>query len=245
MMLKPILTGIDHLILAGDVWQECKVEPDRDEARQKYEELLEMISGMGIAVEILRGNHDPGEGAGVSWLAEKSILVTHGDAVYDDATPWSRGFPKRRKEVDEIIARYAPSAHLPEACCERAREIARALRVFPLPKLPPPLSYFATAFWPPSRTFEMVRVWREMGDEGHRFLRKTGSGARVLVCGHFHRAGIWEKEGSLVLNTGSFMKGSKAWTVDLNGDRLTARSLVVRDDQYHLGEVQGRWLLGN
>lgn len=243
-MLEPLLEEIDHLLLAGDVWQQCKVGPGRDEALRKYERLLTLVQGKGLTIEVLRGNHDPGEGPGVAWLADRAILVTHGDAVYADATPWSREFPRCRPEVDEIIARYAPLDHLPEACADRAREIALVLKVHPLPKLPPPLNYFATALWPPGRAFQMLRVWRELGDEAHRFLGRVGGGAPVLVCGHFHRPGIWEREGRLVLNTGAFMRGCQAWAVDCNEEGVTARLLELRNSRFEPGEVMGRWMIG-
>ena len=243
-MLAPVLEEVDHLVLAGDVWQECQSGSTGEVARQKYEALLRMIRERGLSVEVLRGNHDPGESKGVAWLANGAVLATHGDAVYDDATPWSRGFPAHRREVDAIVARYAPRDRSAEACAERAREIALALKTYALPRLPPPLNFFATALWPPGRAFEIVRVWRKMGEEGLRFLKRAGDGAGVLVCGHFHRAGIWQKEGALMINTGSFMKGSRAWAVDVKGDRLTARVLELRDDRYFPGEVKGRWLLG-
>lgn len=243
-MLEPVLEGIDHLVLAGDVWQQCQVGPCREGARQKYEELLGMVREMGGTFEVLRGNHDPEEGAGVVWLADRAILVTHGDAIYSDASPWSRELPKCRTEIEEVIARYAPFEHLPEACADRAREIALVLKFHPLPKLPPPLNYFATALWPPGRSFQMLRVWRKMGEEAHRFLRRSGSGASVLVCGHFHRAGIWENNGRLVLNTGAFMRGCQAQAVDWDGKELTARELRLRNDRFELGEVKGRWLVG-
>lgn len=242
-MLEPLLEGIDHLVLAGDVWQQCLAGARREEALRKYEILRNLIREKGVAVEVLRGNHDPDQASGVAWLAERAILVTHGDAIYPDASPWSREFPRCRAEVEEIMARYAPFEHLPEACADRAREIALVLKFYPLPKLPPPLNYFATALWPPGRSFEMLRVWREMGDEAHRFLRRAGRGASVLVCGHFHRAGIWEKEGRLVLNTGAFMRGCQAWAVDWDEEGLTARELRLRNDRFEPGEVKGRWLI--
>jgi len=179
----------------------------------------------------------------VTWLADKSVLVTHGDAIYDDATPWSREIGRYRKEVDEIVKRYESESHLAAACADRAKEIALTLKVVPLPKLPPPFNFFATALWPPSRTFEMLRVWRGMGKEGLRFLAKSGEGAGVLVCGHFHQAGIWEKGGRLMINTGSFMKGSRPWAVDLKDGKLSARELNLAGSRYTLGEVKGRWLV--
>jgi len=242
-MLMPLFEEVDHLVLAGDVWQQRKLGPGREEARQMYEALLRLAEERWVTVEVLRGNHDPEGGGGVAWLADKAVLVTHGDAVYDDATPWSREIGRYREEVHAIIQKYDSQSHLAVACADRAKEIALTIKVVPLPKLPPPLNFFATALWPPSRTFEMIRVWRGMGKRGLRFLEESGEGAKVLVCGHFHQAGIWEKEGSLMINTGSFMKGSRPWAVDLNENKLTARELKLIDGFYTLGEVKGRWLL--
>lgn len=242
-MLEPVLEGIDRLILAGDVWQQRKLGANREWGRKKYERLLTRAVELGIEVEVLRGNHDPEGGKGVTWLQEKGVLVTHGDAIYDDATPWSREIGRYRKEVNEIIARYESRSHLAAACSDRAKEIALTLKVIPLPKLPPPFNFFATALWPPSRTFEMLRVWRGMGKQGLKFLRHSGEGAKVLVCGHFHQAGIWEDEGLLMINTGSFMKGSRAWAVDLKDGKLTARELELKGDQFFPGAIKGRWLL--
>lgn len=242
-MLLPVLKEVDHLVLAGDVWQQRKVGPGREEARRKYEVLLRLAEERGIEVEVLRGNHDPKSGKGVTWLAEKEVLVTHGDAIYDDATPWSREIGRYREEVNAIIEKYASRSHLAADCADRAKEIAVTLKVVPLPKLPPPFNFFATALWPPSRTIEMIRVWCGMGQEGLRFLEKSGEGARVLVCGHFHRAGIWEKGGRLMINTGSFMRGSRPWAVDLKDGKMTARELRLNEGAFGLGEVKGRWIL--
>jgi len=242
-MLEPVLEEVDHLVLAGDIWQQRKLGAGREEARRKYEELLTIAGDRGIAVEVLRGNHDPEGGEGVAWLADKAVLVTHGDALYEEATPWSREIGKYRKEVNAIVAKYESRNHLAEACSDRAKEIAMTLAVRPLPRLPPPFDFFATALWPPSRAFEVIRVWCGMGAEGLRFLEKSGEGARVLVCGHFHQAGIWEEKGRLMINTGSFMKGSCPWAVDLKDDRMTARELKIGGGNFVLGEVKGRWSL--
>ena len=242
-MLEPLLEGVDHLILAGDIWQERKVGAGRAQARVLFDEFLAMITEVGTQLELLRGNHDPDTGEGVAWMADGKVLVNHGDAIYDDATPWSREIGKYRDEVEAIVATYAAKRHLAAACADRAREIAMAIKVVPLPKLPPPFNFFATALWPPSRPFEMIRVWRGMGDQGLKFLDQSGEGARVLVCGHFHQAGIWERDGSLMINTGSFMKGSRPWCVDLCEGSLTARQVDLIEGVFVPGEIKGAWLL--
>ncbi|MDG2399994.1 MAG: metallophosphoesterase family protein [Akkermansiaceae bacterium] len=242
-MLDPVLDGVDHLILAGDVWQQQKVGVGFANAESLFEELLSVAKKRGILVEILRGNHDPDSGKGVVWLADRAVLVTHGDAIYDDATPWSREIGKYREEINLIIQKYAPQSHCAEACAERAREIALTLKAISLPNLPSPFDFLVTALWPLSRSFEMLRVWRGMGSQGLRFLNHSGKGACVLICGHFHQSGIWEKEGKVMINTGAFMQGSKPWAVDVNEEKLTARELVFGDGSFHLGEVKGRWIL--
>ena len=151
-----------------------KIGLAREEARQLFEELLELARMRGVTVDLLRGNHDPEGGAGVIWLADREVLVTHGDAIYDDATPWSREIGHYRAEVNAIIEKYKPQNHLAAACADRAKEIALVLKVIPLPKLPPPFNFFATALWPPSRTLEMLRVWRGMGEAGGEFFGAFG-----------------------------------------------------------------------
>ncbi|MFT6240135.1 MAG: putative phosphodiesterase [Akkermansiaceae bacterium] len=242
-MLLPVLEEVDHLVLAGDVWQQRKVGTGWEEARRKYEALLTLAEERGIEVEVLRGNHDPEGGKGVTWLEGKAVLVTHGDAIYEDASPWSREIGRYRAEVNAIIEKYEGKSHLAAACADRAKEIAVTLKVIPLPKLPPPFNFFATALWPPNRMCEMIRVWGGMGKEGLRFLEESGEGARVLVCGHFHRAGIWERKGRVMMNTGSFMRGSRPWAVDLKEGKMTARALRLEGGLFLLDEVKGRWIL--
>ena len=242
-MLDPVLDGVDHLILAGDVWQQQKVGVGFGDARSLFQELLWLAKKRGVLVETLRGNHDPDSGKGVAWLADGAVLVTHGDAIYDDATPWSREIGRYREEINVLIQKYAPQSHSAEACSERAREIALTLKAISLPKLPSPFDFLVTALWPLNRSFEMLRVWQGMGEQGLRFLNHSGKGACVLICGHFHRPGIWQKEGKVMINTGAFMQGSKPWAVDVNDGKLTARELVLCGDKFGLGGVKGRWIL--
>ena len=240
-MLEPLLEGVDHLILAGDVWQERIAGERVTNAGILFAQLKKMVHDRNLSVEILRGNHDPGTPQGVAWCADRVVLVTHGDAVYDEATPWSREFGYYREEIRKIVDRYEPQSHLAQACSDRACEIANTIQPRKLPKLPVPFNFFATALWPPSRTFEMIRAWRTMGREGLRFLKKSGEGAKVLVCGHFHRAGIWEDGEHVAINTGSFMKGSKPWLVDVEGAEVIARAIDLDEGMFVEGEVKGRF----
>ena len=235
--LAPLLEGCEQVVFAGDVWQGRKTGHAR--AGEMFEELQAAVGERGV---FLRGNHDPETPQGLAWLADKKVLVTHGDAVYRDATPWSREMPAHREEVREIVERFDDLD--PQACSDRAREIALALTPVPFWKLPVPLNFFASALWPPSRPFEMIRVWRGMGEECHRFLARVAPKVGVLICGHFHQAGVWEKDGRLVINTGSFMRASKPWCVDLEDEWIIVRAIVKEGDFFQAGGVIGRWRLG-
>jgi len=231
--LAPLFEGCEKVVFAGDVWQAKK-----GGHHGSFEELHELKSLVGDRGVYLRGNHDPETGHGIEWLAGRSVLVTHGDAVLDEATPWSREMPRFRDQVQEIVTRYARND--PQACSDRAKEIANTLEPRPFLNIPPPFNFFASAFWPPSRPFEMIRVWSSLGEECLRFLERVAPEAGVLVCGHFHRAGVWEKEGRLAINTGSYMQGSKPWCVDLDDDELIVREVIFKD-HWQAGEVIGRW----
>lgn len=234
--LAPLFEDCDQLVFAGDVWQERKTgHPGSD---LMFEKLGKMV---GPRATYLRGNHDPGTQQGLAWLNGKDVLVTHGDAVFRDATPWSREMPTHREEVKKIVARYDENDV--QACSDRACEIAFTLKPVPFFKLPVPFNFFASAFWPPTRPFEIFRVWAELGDECHRFLERVSPETKVLICGHFHRAGIWEKNGRLVINTGSFMRGSTPWCVDIDGDWITVREVVFIKNIWCAspGPAIGRW----
>lgn len=242
-MLTPLLKEVDHLILAGDVYQQRFRDERGDYAAGMMKDLLDLTTEKNIRLTVVRGNHDPEGGVGVAWLQKKQILVTHGDAIYDDATPWSREILSHRGRVNEIVEEYRPRAHSAAACAERAQHIAQMFEPLPLPRLPVPLNFFATALWPPHRPLEMFRVWRGLGHQGLRFLAHSGEGAKVLICGHFHHAGAWSRNGRLILNTGSFMKGSRTWAVDVSGPKITARLVTQSRDSFRPAEVQGRWLI--
>ena len=223
--LAPLLDGIDELVLAGDSWQERFKGAKRRPAEEKRAAFEELVREREIMLTYLRGNHDPQTGAGFCYLAEGQVLVTHGDAVYRTATPWGREMANFEDEVTAIVNRYEPRRQEIEACVARAREIALTLKPKPLPALPPPLNFLSTALWPPSRFYHMFRVWRRLGTDLLDFLEESGGGAKVLVCGHFHRPGVWLRNGYAAVNTGAYMPASKPLAVDVVGKTLTVSSI--------------------
>ena len=61
------------------------------------------------------------------------------------------------------------------------------------------------------------------------------------MCGHFHQAGIWEDGENVMINTGSFMKGSKPWLVDVEEDTVLAQAIDLDEGVFQPRDIKGRF----
>ena len=61
----------------------------------------------------------------------------------------------------------------------------------------------------------------------HRFVERFRPEAKVLLFGHFHRPGLWERGGRYLCNSGAFMRACRPQIAELNGGYRRIR--------------QGRW----
>jgi len=236
--LQPVIEGCERVIFNGDSWEERSLSMSK-EGEVQITALKKMLDDCGVEGQFLHGNHDPGWEKG--YCVEDQIVITHGDAVLREASPWSREMPHYRKEIDELIEGWPEAETDLAQRVERAREIGLLLRPKKLPALPVPLNFFATVLWPPSRLSSMVRVWATLGKEGLHFLETFAPEAKVLITGHFHRAGAWEREGRVYLNTGSFMKMDKPFVVELSAGEVRFCPLREQGDEFVLGPVSRRW----
>ena len=241
--LRPLFEGCERVIFNGDTWQE-RWKACRDEGRRELEVVKEVLADMGVEGVFLPGNHDPdtGEKEGFLKLGTRGqVLITHGDGIFPEASPFSREMWSHGKAVRALIAEKPDGDRELAARLQRAREIAFLLKPKPLPKLPVPLNFFATALWPPNRPFQILRVWRELGPMGFQFLETFAPECRVLLCGHFHRRGVWEKKGRLVINTGAFVRGCYPQIAELCGDELRVRKVRQLNGVFYLGDQVGVW----
>ena len=62
----------------------------------------------------------------------------------------------------------------------------------------------------------------------------------ILVCSHFHRAGVWKDGDYAAINTGSFMKGSNPWLVDVEEDTV-ARAIEFDERVFQPCDIKGRF----
>ena len=225
--LRPLVEDCEGVIFNGDIWQE-RWKACREEGAEQFDRLKELLADYGRNHAVLPGNHDPDTGLREGYVklgSRGQILITHGNGIFPEASPFSREMWYQGKEIRKFIADHPEGDEDLEGRMKRARGIAKLLMPTPLPKLPVPLNFFATALWPPTRPFQIIRAWTQMGPAGFAFLDRFAPECTALICGHFHRAGIWEEGKRVMLNTGAFIRGSTPHVAEIEGDQIRLRKV--------------------
>jgi len=212
--LRPLIEGVDVVVFNGDTWQEL-AKAFRPLAERQLSELRALCADAGAEPVFLSGNHDPGwPGDGWLALAGGRMVVTHGDALLPDGSPWKREILAKPERIAALWRAHPAAGHDPGERIRLAREIASEMRSV---EHPGGRSLFRRA-WdaavPPQRALKMIDAWLRQGAEGARFCERYFPNAEFLVIGHFHRAGCWRIGGRVVINTGAFMSPGRACVVD-------------------------------
>lgn len=241
--LRPLIAGAGTVLFNGDTWQEL-AQPFRERSSAMLGELTALCREEGAEPVFLSGNHDPGwPGTGWVELAEGRILVTHGDAMFFDGSPWSREAIAKQELIRDLWREHHAAACDAGERLRLAREIARNL----VPRVYPKGRKLWQRIWeaahPPQRALRMLQSWLGQADAAARFAERYFPKAEVLVIGHFHRPGIWHRRGRLVINTGAFLPPSKAWWAEWNDGWLSCGKVDERERPYALGAAFARWRL--
>lgn len=240
--LKPLIEGAGTVIFNGDTFQELS-RGIRERSQAMLDELRELCAGLGIETQFLSGNHDPGwPGPGWLELAGGRIVVTHGDAVFWQGSPWSRERYAREDQLEELWREHLTREDDAGERLRLAREVARALKAASLPRGRSLWQRVHDAFSPPRRGLEILRVWWNQADAIARFAEDYFPAAEVVVVGHFHRGGVWHKRGRLVVNSGAFLRPHGAHWVEWSGDYLRVGRIEM-NGRYRRGAVSGVWHL--
>lgn len=242
--LRPLLEGAGTVVFNGDTFQELAIA-----FRPRSEALLKGVQAlcdeMGCDTVFLPGNHDPGWG-GKGWLelAEGRIIVTHGDGVMWGGSPWSRESFQRSEGIRKLWAENEQADLDPEKRLELARDVALLLKPPSIPKGRSFVRRAMDAVNPPRRAFEILRVWWDQANRAEAFLRRYFPQAEVLVLGHFHRRGVWERNDALVINTGAFVNPHGAKWVCYADGWLKTGKVEEREGEFLRGETAEVWSFG-
>lgn len=239
--LRPLLAGMGTVVFNGDTWQElAPLQCER--SADMLAELRDLCAEEGATAVFLSGNHDPGwPGPGWLELADGRVIVTHGDALLYDSSPWKREILSNRQRVRELWRQFPAAGHDAEERLRLARAIARAMKSVEHPKGRGFLQRAWDAVLPPQRALKMIRAWCTQGAMGARFCDHYFPRAEALVIGHFHHQGCWIRNGRLVINTGSFISPGRAHWVTWHDGSLSRGEIDESPDLCRPGRTLGVW----
>ena len=239
--LRPLIAGMGTVVFNGDTWQELARDCCERSAAM-LAELRELCAAEGATAVFLSGNHDPGwPGPGWFELGGGRVIVTHGDALLYDSSPWKREILSGSRWVRELWQRFPAAGYDAEERLRLAREIARSLKTVEYPKGRAFILRALDAVLPPQRALKMIRAWCTQGSMGARFCQRYFPQAEALVIGHFHHQGCWVRNGRLVINTGSFVSPGRAHWVTWHDGWLSRGEIDESPDLCRPGRTLGVW----
>lgn len=241
--LRPLIAGAATVIFNGDTWQEL-ARQFRTRSSEMLAELQELCREEGAEAIFLSGNHDPGwPGPGYVELAAGRIVITHGDALLFDGSPWKREILVGGARVMELWNQHPRAESDVEERLRLARKIARELCSVEHPTGRSLLERTWDAIVPPRRAVKMIEAWLTQASAGATFCDRYFPDAEILVIGHFHREGSWLRDGRRIINTGSFMAPGRAHWVEWNQGWLSRGQVVETSEICRKGEALEVWRL--
>jgi UDP-2,3-diacylglucosamine pyrophosphatase LpxH len=239
--LAPLFRDAASVVFNGDTVEMLWL-CNREKAQGQLERIAEVCLAQGARPIFLNGNHDPvASSASHLDLVGGAILVTHGDVLFHEIAPWGREGKVLGEEHSRILQGMCEAARSDfEERLVAAKRTSLALEMHE-PRAPrgrlPGLRLALREGWPPWRAFGIIRYWiltPRLADEVASRFRPE---ARFVLIGHTHRAGIWERRGRIIVNTGSFLPLSKKYAVRIERSRLEVRKIAWNKGQWWLGSA--------
>ena len=232
--LRPLFKGAGTVVFNGDTWEELAA-PWRENSAAMLADLRRICEEEGSDAVFLRGNHDPGwEGPAWIALAGGRIVITHGDALLRESSPWKREILTSAELVEEIWKSFPGAETDVEKRFAVAREIALRLRSVRHPAGRSMFSRFTDAVSPPQRALRMLDAWAHLCKYGDEFCETYFPQAEILVTGHFHRTALRSMGRRTIVNTGSFVTPARSLCAEWDGDQFSVRSIRSAGGSYVL-----------
>jgi UDP-2,3-diacylglucosamine pyrophosphatase LpxH len=239
--LAPLIRGAATVVFNGDSVEMLWVG-NRDHAQEQVERLARTCSDAGARPVFLNGNHDPIiSSASYLDLCDGAVLVTHGDILFHSVAPWSREAPALGTAHSRLLEELDEQAKADLA--ERLLIAKRAQLTLEMHEphhgrgLYVRLLTIAREVWPPWRALKIMHCWTQTPGFAARLAQEHRPQARYVIIGHTHRAGVWQRDGRVVINTGSFMSFSGRALVRLSAERLEVQTVLRQGTGWQLGRV--------
>ena len=207
-------------------------------------DLREVCRASGTKPLFITGNHDPG-----AWdhhyldLAGGKIFVTHGDALFDLISPWSKDITKTRSSILKIRENYTPEQlrdlDTLMACTKAACKLTHIYEKNGSNDLLNKVRVLTAEMWPPRRPAAILHSWATAPNRALKLLHDHRPQAKVILFGHTHFPGIWGTTTHTAINTGGYLGTLNARLIDIpaTGTHLTYHRVQKRAGTFHLGKA--------
>lgn len=231
--LRPLWAGATELIVNGDLAELSDPSYRSDAARQVLR-VQELCEADGVHVCLLSGNHDPLiTDRRYLRLFGGEVFLTHGDILHPAISPWTSN--ARRLEAlhaDALASLDSTAQQQFEARLEAAQyachfnwdaHVDEPTRPWPR-RMMDLATVYARVLW----------YWRVLPRRAADFARRYVPESRFFVFGHIHRSGIWNFDGRVIINTGSFDFPSKPRVVMIDNKELAVWPIRLMGETFEL-----------
>jgi len=237
--LIPLFRDAKTVIFNGDT-AELRYRRGRRIGMRNFRIMRETCIAAGAQPVFINGNHDPmlSELSHVD-LAGGAVLVTHGDLLFHDISPWSHDAEILAAAHTRELAGLKDDAFLDfEKRLKASKRAALAIELHKTHMRRDKLAAIRTVLrecWPPWRPFQIFHSWAVTPGRAEVLARTFRPRARFILIGHTHCYGHWQRGPRVIINTGSFLPLSGRMAVDLQGSTLTIRHIVAERGIFKAG----------
>jgi predicted phosphodiesterase len=228
--LIPLLSDAKTVIFNGDT-VELRYLKGRRIGMHNASLMREACAEAGVHPIFINGNHDPNlsELCHVD-LVDGAVLVTHGDLLFHDISPWSHESEIIGEAHSRELANLDEDSFLDfEKRLKASKRAALSIELRKSRLRRDNLSTVRTILrecWPPWRPLQILHSWTVTPAKAEALARVFRPRARFILIGHTHLSGCWRRGPRTIINTGSFLPMSGRMTVDIVGEKLTVRPIV-------------------
>ena len=237
--LLPLFRGAKTVIFNGDTVEVRYLRGRRIGLRNAVL-MREACEGAGARAVFINGNHDPilSDLSHVD-LVDGAVLVTHGDLLFHDISPWSHEAEAIGEAHTRELAGMEEDAFLDfEKRLKASKRAALAIELHRNDARRTPLTAIRTVLrecWPPWRPLQILHSWAVTPARAEALARVFRPRARFILIGHTHLSGSWRRGPRMIINTGSFLPFGGRKAIDVQGATLTVRPILLERGTFHAG----------
>jgi predicted phosphodiesterase len=238
--LLPLFRGAKTVIFNGDT-VELRYLRGRRVGMRNAVLMREACEGAGAHPVFINGNHDPilSDLSHVD-LVDGAVLVTHGDLLFHDVSPWSHEAVYIGEAHTRELAGMEEDAFLDfEKRLKASKRAALAIELHRSGMRRTPFTALHTILrecWPPWRPLQIVHCWAVTPARAEALARVFRPRARFILIGHTHFSGAWRRGPRMIINTGSFLPFGGRTAIDIQGATLTVRPILNEGGAFRPGE---------